>query len=251
MKQQDLATASGYWPLFRSIRLCARSARARSGSIRPARPFRSRPTPTTSCATGRSPIPIPRRPRPARSGAAGRDAKNIASTRSWPPVAGSLPSRTRPAGDRRVPVIRIGPMSCISALDQAPTADRSRSMDLTTRLYGASPEEPADRVGLAAQRRDRQRCRRLEDTARAPSCLPSIFEEQILAERSGARAQTETGGERLRRSTNILSARPRLGFGTERYLDSSAGPRRRSPFPVIASLNGISRERMESTTPAA
>ena len=63
MKQQDLATASGYWPLFRYNPACAGSVRTRSASIRPARPFRSRPTPTTSCATGPSPIPTRKPPR--------------------------------------------------------------------------------------------------------------------------------------------------------------------------------------------
>ena len=61
MKQQDLATASGYWPLFRynpAMReIGERSIPARFAATRRSR---SRTTPTTSCATGRSPTPIHR-----------------------------------------------------------------------------------------------------------------------------------------------------------------------------------------------
>ena len=67
MQQQDLAVASGYWPLFRynpAMRKVRR--RSRSGSIRRGRPFRSRTMPITSCAIAAWPAPG-RRKRPSCS----------------------------------------------------------------------------------------------------------------------------------------------------------------------------------------
>jgi pyruvate-ferredoxin/flavodoxin oxidoreductase len=72
MKQQDLATASGFGRSSVSIRPCARSVKDHSGSTRPGPRSRSKIIPITSCAIGRSPAPIQKRLRRCRC----RDSKS-------------------------------------------------------------------------------------------------------------------------------------------------------------------------------
>ena len=122
-------------------------------------------------------------------------------------------------------------------------------MDLTTRYMGLKLREPARRVGLAAQRR-LGNIRRLEDAGAGAVVLPSIFEEEIIAERREIELRQRLPASRLRRGADPIS-RPRaaIAVGPERYLDLVRRAKEAVAIPVIASLNGDDARRAGSTTP--
>jgi dihydroorotate dehydrogenase (fumarate) len=111
-------------------------------------------------------------------------------------------------------------------------------MDLTTRYLGlelASPFMP----GASPLVDDLDVVMRLEDAGASAIVMHSLFEEQIVSERSGlARAYAESSAE----AQSYFPAASEYALAPERYLEHLARIKRRVHVPVIASLNGTTAE---------
>ncbi len=70
--------------------------------------------------------------------------------------------------------------------------------------------------------------------------LPSIFEEQILAERRALQQQAELSAGGFAEAQTYFPLYAGYGFGTERYLDVLRRAKQSLAIPVIASLNCVS-----------
>jgi dihydroorotate dehydrogenase (fumarate) len=70
--------------------------------------------------------------------------------------------------------------------------------------------------------------------------LPSIFEEQIMAERREIELSTESAAAGFVEAQTYLAPRVDYSFGPERYLDIIRRAKAAIGIPVIASLNGVS-----------
>lgn len=112
-------------------------------------------------------------------------------------------------------------------------------MDLTTDYMGLSLRNPLI-ASASPSNSDLATLRELEDHGAAAVVLPSIFEEQILAERRelDARLHIEAAGA----EAQTVPAPAGYGFGPERYLDIVRGAHDALEIPVIASLNCTSTE---------
>ena len=72
--------------------------------------------------------------------------------------------------------------------------------------------------------------------------LPSVFEEQILAERQALQRQAQLPASGFAEAQTYFPLYAGYGFGTERYLDILRRAKQALTIPVIASLNCISEE---------
>ena len=111
-------------------------------------------------------------------------------------------------------------------------------MDLTTSYMGLVLRNPL--IASASPRNgDLGTLRALEDHAAGAVVLPSIFEEQIVAERHEFALRTELPASGFAEAQTYFPAYDGYGFGAERYLDLVRRAKAAIGIPVIASLNGV------------
>ena len=84
--------------------------------------------------------------------------------------------------------------------------------------------------------------RALEDHGAAAVVLPSIFEEQIAAERHELESRTHPPAIGFAEAQSYFPSFDGYGFGTERYLETVRRAKESLAVPVIASLNGSTPE---------
>jgi dihydroorotate dehydrogenase (fumarate) len=82
--------------------------------------------------------------------------------------------------------------------------------------------------------------RALEDYGAGAIVLPSIFEEQIVAERHEFERRTEVPATGFAEAQSYFPTYNGYGFGPEGYLDMVRRAKEAIGIPVIASLNGVS-----------
>lgn len=114
-------------------------------------------------------------------------------------------------------------------------------MDLATRYMGLELRNPLIASasplngGLGV-------LRALEDHGAAAVVLPSIFEEQLLAERREFDRLSQASASGFVEAQTYFPAYSGYGFGPERYLDILRRAKAALAIPVIASLNGVTAE---------
>jgi len=113
-------------------------------------------------------------------------------------------------------------------------------MDLTTRYMGLALKNPLV-ASASPLNADIGNLRRLEDAGAAAVILPSIFEEQIVAEQREIELRTEPPAAGFAEAQTYFPASTDFAFGPERYLDIVRRAKEALAIPVIASLNGVSR----------
>ena len=112
-------------------------------------------------------------------------------------------------------------------------------MDLTTPYMGLMLKNPLI-ASASPLNSDLGNLRRLEDAGAAAVVLPSIFEEQIMAERREIELSTESAAAGFVEAQTYLAPRIDYSFGPERYLEIVRRAKAAISIPVIASLNGVS-----------
>src|SRR6187399_973077 len=112
-------------------------------------------------------------------------------------------------------------------------------MDLTTPYMGLMLKNPLI-ASASPLNSDLGNLRRLEDAGAAAVVLPSIFEEQIMAERREIELSTESAAAGFVEAQSYLPPCIDYSFGPERYLDIVRRAKAAIGIPVIASLNGVS-----------
>lgn len=111
-------------------------------------------------------------------------------------------------------------------------------MDLTTTYMGIALRNPLV-ASASPLNGDLGTLRALEDHGAAAVALPSIFEEQILAERIEIEDRTEVPAAGFAEAQTYFPSRTVYGFGPQRYLDLVSRARAAVDIPVIASLNAV------------
>ena len=114
-------------------------------------------------------------------------------------------------------------------------------MDLTTSYMGLRLRSPLI-ASAAPHNGDLGTLRALEDHGAGAVVLPSVFEEQVLAERRVLQQQAELPAAGFAEAQTYFPLYAGYGFGTERYLDILRRAKQSLGIPVIASLNCISDE---------
>jgi dihydroorotate dehydrogenase (fumarate) len=112
-------------------------------------------------------------------------------------------------------------------------------MDLTTNYMGLRLRNPLI-ASASPLNRDIDNLRQLEDVGAAAVVLPSIFEEEIVAERREIELRTEVAATGFAEAQTYFPTTVGYGFGPERYLDIVRRAKAAVAIPVIASLNCIS-----------
>lgn len=111
-------------------------------------------------------------------------------------------------------------------------------MDLTTSYMGLALRNPLI-ASASPLNADLATLRALEDHGAAAVVLPSIFEEQIMAEREEFALRTEATANGFAEALTFFPAYNGYGFGPERYLDIVRRAKKAIGIPVIASLNCV------------
>ena len=113
-------------------------------------------------------------------------------------------------------------------------------MDLTTSYMGLALRNPliASASPLGA---DLGSLRRLEDAGAGAVVLPSIFEEQIVAERHEIERRTEVPATGFAEAQTYFPVYAGYGLGAERHLELVRRAKEAIGIPVIGSLNGVTR----------
>lgn len=114
-------------------------------------------------------------------------------------------------------------------------------MDLTTSYMGLRLRNPLI-ASASPLNSDLGTLRALEDHGAAAVVLPSIFEEQILAERREFERHTEAPASGFAEAQTYFPTHGGYGFGAERYLDIVRRAKEAVGIPVIASLNCTTKE---------
>lgn len=113
------------------------------------------------------------------------------------------------------------------------------AVDLCTRYLGLELKNPIVAAACPlTESLDNQK--RLEDAGIAAIVLPSLFEEQILAEEENLAKAHEFGTDSFAEALSYFPEPEEYRFGTEEYLDHIRAAKRSLSIPVIASLNGTS-----------
>lgn len=112
-------------------------------------------------------------------------------------------------------------------------------MDLTTKYMGLILRNPLV-ASASPLTGDIGTLRALEDHGAAAVVLPSLFEEEIVAERQEIERRTQVPATGFAEAQSYFPARIERGIGPERYLDIVQRAKQAIGIPVIASLNGIS-----------
>ena len=112
-------------------------------------------------------------------------------------------------------------------------------MEMKTRYLGLELRNPlissASPVNL-----DLDAARRCEDAGAAAIVMPSLFEEQILAESREIDHYLTHGTESYAEALSYFPAQGDYRLGPERYLETLRALKASLEIPVIASLNGVS-----------
>lgn len=111
-------------------------------------------------------------------------------------------------------------------------------MNLTTNYMGLALRNPLI-ASASPLNGDLGTLRALEDHGAAAVVLPSIFEEQIVAERREFELRTEATKNVSAEAQSFFPASNGYGFGPERYLDIVRRAKNAIGIPVIASLNCV------------
>lgn len=114
-------------------------------------------------------------------------------------------------------------------------------MDLSTAYLGLTLRSPLV-ASSAPHNADLDVLRALEAHGAGAVVLPSVFEEQILAERQTLQRQAQLPASGFAEAQTYFPLYAGYGFGTERYLDILRRAKQALTIPVIASLNCISEE---------
>jgi len=114
-------------------------------------------------------------------------------------------------------------------------------MDLTTHYMGLPLRSPLI-ASASAINGDLDVLRSLEDHGAGAVVLPSIFEEQIVAERSEYERLTEVPANGFAEAQTYFPTYGGYDFGPERYLQMVRSAQQALDIPVIASLNCITPE---------
>jgi dihydroorotate dehydrogenase (fumarate) len=111
-------------------------------------------------------------------------------------------------------------------------------MDLATRYMGLELRNPLI-ASASPLNGELGVLRALEDHGAAAVVLPSIFEEQLLAERREFDRLSQASASGFVEAQTYFPAYSGYGFGPERYLDILRRAKAALAIPVIASLNGV------------
>lgn len=111
-------------------------------------------------------------------------------------------------------------------------------MDLVTRYMGLRLRNPLI-ASASPLNADVAVLRALEDHGAGAVVLPSIFEEQIAAERREMEARTQVPAIGFAEAQSYFPSHDGYGLGTERYLHLVRRAKASVAIPVIASLNCI------------
>jgi dihydroorotate dehydrogenase (fumarate) len=111
-------------------------------------------------------------------------------------------------------------------------------MDLTTNYMGLVLRNPLI-ASASPLNGDLGTLRALEDYGAGAVVLPSIFEEQIVAEQHEFELRTEATADGFAEALTFFPAYNGYGFGPERYLDIVRRAKDAIGIPVIASLNCV------------
>jgi dihydroorotate dehydrogenase (fumarate) len=114
-------------------------------------------------------------------------------------------------------------------------------MDLATEYMGLHLSNPLI-ASASPLNSDLAKLRALEDYGAAAVVLPSIFEEQVIAERREYERSTEVSAAGFAEAQTYFPTYSSYGFGPERYLDIVRRAKEAIDIPVIASLNCVTRE---------
>ncbi len=114
-------------------------------------------------------------------------------------------------------------------------------MDLTTEYMGLRLSNPLI-ASASPLNGDIAKLRALEDCGAGAVVLPSIFEEQIIAERREFESRTEVSATGFAEAQTYFPTYHGYGFGPERYLDTVRRAKEALDIPVIASLNCVTQE---------
>ncbi|MBV8600837.1 MAG: dihydroorotate dehydrogenase-like protein [Candidatus Eremiobacteraeota bacterium] len=109
--------------------------------------------------------------------------------------------------------------------------------DLATTYMGLRLRNPIV-ASASPLNRDVDNLAALEEYGAAAVVLPSVFEEQIDAERHEVLSLMDAGSESGAEAFSYFPSPERYLLGTERYLDLVQRARKALQIPVIASLNG-------------
>ena len=113
-------------------------------------------------------------------------------------------------------------------------------MDLTTRYMGLSLRNPLV-ASASPLNAEISTLRALEDHGAGAVVLPSLFEEQIVADRHEFERRTEQlQANGFAEAQTYFPTCDGYGFGPQRYLDLVRRAKQAIRIPVIASLNGAS-----------
>jgi dihydroorotate dehydrogenase (fumarate) len=112
-------------------------------------------------------------------------------------------------------------------------------MDLTTDYMGLRLRNPLI-ASASPLNDDIGTLRALEDHGAGAVVLPSIFEEQIVAEWREFERRTQVPASGFAEAQTYFPTYNGYGFGPERYLDIVRRAKAAIGIPVIASLNGVS-----------
>ena len=156
---------------------------------------------------------------------------------------------------RSVPHVHHGPGSLPPHVGRSGRADRHGRRGVTVDLQHPLPRPRAAfadrRLCLAAHAATPTPRAQLEEAGAAAIVLPSLFEEEILHEEIELDRSLEAGHRAVRRGARLLPGdRPRTRDAATGTCAASSGSRRRSPCPVIASLNASTAGRLGPVRPA-
>jgi dihydroorotate dehydrogenase (fumarate) len=113
------------------------------------------------------------------------------------------------------------------------------TVDLTTRYLGLELRSPIV-ASAAPQNRDPAAVARLERAGVGAVVLPSLFEEEILAEEIGLTRSLEQGTEHFAEALDYFPAIEGFIGAADRYLADLGQVKARATVPIIASLNATS-----------
>lgn len=111
-------------------------------------------------------------------------------------------------------------------------------MDLTTRYLGLPLAHPF-MPGASPMVDDLGTVRRLEDAGAAAIVMHSLFEEQIVRERSRTAFDLEAHSDAFAEAPSFLPKPDEFRLGPDEYLEQIRRIRAAVRVPVIASLNGV------------
>jgi dihydroorotate dehydrogenase (fumarate) len=112
-------------------------------------------------------------------------------------------------------------------------------MDLTTRYMGLRLRNPLI-ASASPLNTEIGTLRALEDHGAGAVVLPSLFEEQVVAERHEIEQRTQVSATGFAEAQSYFPPHIDSRFGPERYLDIVRRAKQAIGIPVIASLNGVS-----------